>query len=86
MDEDDENYDLNDNEAEFEARYLDQEGVVGRFSYDFSEDSLGWRVGGGIQFNIARGLVLRAMYRYIKIKTDAVNSLQEYSVGIRFLF
>lgn len=75
-----------DNEAEFEARYLDQEGVVGRFSYDFSEDSLGWRVGGGIQFNIARGLVLRAMYRYIKIKTDAVNSLQEYSVGIRFLF
>ncbi len=76
-----------DNEAEFEVRYLEGgQGVVDQFSYDFSEDSLGWRVGGGVQFNIARGLVLRAMYRYIKIKTDTINYLQEYSIGIRFLF
>ena len=75
-----------DNEAEFEARFLEGSNPVGRFSYDFSEDSLGWRVGGGIQFNIARGLVLRAMYRYIKVNAEAVNSLQEYSLGIRFLF
>ena len=75
-----------DNEAEFEARFLEGNNVDGRFSYDFSENSLSWRVGGGFQFNIARGLVLRTMYRYIKIKTDTINSLQEYSVGIRFLF
>lgn len=74
-----------DNEAEFEVRFLDS-SPIDRFSYDFSEDSLGWRIGGGIQFNIARGLVLRAMYRYVKVNAETINSLQEYSLGIRFLF
>lgn len=78
-----------DNSAHVEVNYL--EGSVGTpavdsASFDFSEKQLAWRVGGGIQFNIARGLVLRSMYRYIKLRTDTVNSFQEYSIGVRFLF
>lgn len=78
-----------DNSAKMDINYL--EGSVGTpavdtASFDFSEDKLAWRIGGGIQFNIARGLVLRSMYRYIKLKTDSINSFQEYSIGVRFLF
>ena len=74
-----------DNEASFEIRYLD-DNVVNDFSQDFDENKLAWRIGGGIQFNIARGVVLRSMYRFIKLKTDTINYLQEFSVGVRFLF
>lgn len=78
-----------DNSAKMSINYL--EGSVGtpavdEASFDFSEDKLAWRIGGGIQFNIARGLVLRTMYRYIKLKTDSINAFQEYSIGVRFLF
>lgn len=79
-----------DNEAKFEVYYLEGgtagSSAVDRSSFDFSEDVLGWRIGAGMQVNIARGLVLRAMYRYIKVQTDTIDSLQEFSVGIRFLF
>ncbi|MBE6453909.1 MAG: porin family protein [Alphaproteobacteria bacterium] len=76
-----------DNEAKFEVHYLEGlNSAVDKASFDFGEDALGWRIGGGMQVNIARGLVLRAMYRYIKIQTDTIDSLQEFSVGIRFLF
>lgn len=74
-----------DNEASFEARYLD-DNTVDSFSQDFDENKLAWRIGGGIQFNIARGVILRSMYRFIKLKTETIDYLQEFSVGIRFLF
>ena len=78
-----------DNSAKMEINYLEGSPgtpAVDDVSFDFSEDKLAWRIGGGIQFNIARGLVLRTMYRYIKLKTDSINSFQEYSIGVRFLF
>lgn len=74
-----------DNNASFVVNYLDST-PVDKFSQDYSDDSLAWRVGGGVQFNIARGIVLRSMYRFIKLNSDAVDYLQEFSVGIRFLF
>ena len=55
-------------------------------SSEFNDDTLAWRVGGGIQFNIARGLILRGMYRYISINSTTIKNLQEFSVGVRFLF
>lgn len=78
-----------DNKATFEINYL--EGGTGNpavdsASYSFGDNKLAWRIGGGVQFNIARGLVLRSMYRFIKLKTDTVNYFQEYSIGLRFLF
>ena len=78
-----------DNEATFEVHYLEGgtgSPAVDRMTSDFSDDSLAWRVGVGMQVNIARGLVLRTMYRYIKLNTDTIKNLQEFSVGIRFLF
>ena len=74
-----------DNEASFTVNYLDST-PVDTFSQDFSEDKLAWRIGGGIQFNIARGVILRSMYRFIKLKTETVDYLQEFSIGVRFLF
>lgn len=74
-----------DNDASFVINYLDST-PVDSFSQDFSNDALAWRVGGGIQFNIARGIVLRSMYRFIKLNSDTIDYLQEFSVGIRFLF
>lgn len=78
-----------DNQATFEINYLEGgsgTSAVDRASYGFGDNKLAWRIGGGIQFNIARGLVLRSMYRFIKLKTDTINYLQEYSIGVRFLF
>ena len=77
-----------DNEARFESHYLESgnQPAVDSADFDFSEDKLAWRVGIGAQFNIARGLVLRSMYRYIRLNTDTIDYLQEFSVGLRFLF
>ncbi len=78
-----------DNEAKFDINYLEGSAgipVVDTSSYDFDETKLAWRIGGGIQFNIARGLVLRSMYRFIKLNSDTVDYLQEFSIGVRFLF
>ncbi len=78
-----------DNTATFNVNYLEGSPgtpAVDSSSYDFSESKLAWRLGGGIQFNIARGIVLRSMYRFIKLNSDNINYLQEFSVGIRFLF
>lgn len=55
-------------------------------SSDFDDDTLAWRVGGGIQFNIGRGVVLRSLYRYINVNSVSIKNLQEFSVGIRFVF
>ena len=57
-----------------------------RESSDFSDDMLAWRVGGGIQFNLGRGVVLRGMYRYINVNSSNIKYLQEFSVGVRFVF
>lgn len=80
-------YDI-DVEAGIKSYYLESSGqsAVDEGKFDLSEDKLAWRVGLGFQFNIARGLVLRSMYRYIRLNTDTIDYLQEFSVGLRFLF
>ncbi len=76
-----------DTEARFETHYLESgNAALDQAEFDLSEDKIAWRVGLGFQFNIARGLVLRSMYRYISLNTDAIDYLQEFSVGLRFLF
>ena len=76
-----------DNKAHFEVRYLESGfGTIDAFSQDFSEDKLAWRLGAGFQVNLGRGLMLRTMYRYIKLKTKMLEHTQEFSVGFRFAF
>ena len=77
-----------DNSARFEARYLEG-GItpaVYTANYSFDEDEIGYRVGGGVQFNVMNGVVLRLMYKYINIGSDTIHYLQEYSASLRFLF
>ena len=73
------------NKATFEARNLEGAAEYS-VSYDFSENKMAYRVGGGVQFNIASGVVLRLMYKYINVNSDTIKYLQEYSVSLRFLF
>lgn len=59
---------------------------IDKFSSDFSEDTVAWRVGGGISFNIGRGVVIRGTYRYIAINSETIKNLQEFSLGLMFVF
>lgn len=73
-----------DNTAKFEAFY--GEDLVYTKSISFNEDELAYRVGGGVQLNIADGVALRLMYKYINVDSDTIHYLQEYSASLRFLF
>lgn len=73
-----------DNSARFDAFF--GEDLVYSKTISFDEETTAYRVGGGVQFNIASGVVLRLMYKYINIDTDTIHYLQEYSVSLRFLF
>lgn len=53
---------------------------------DFNEDKFGWRAAIGAQVNIADGVALRGMYRYISIGGDVIDDMNEFSIGVRFLF
>ena len=53
---------------------------------NFDEDKLAWRVGGGFQVNLGRGVALRALYRYINLDSAYIKKLQEFSLGVRFVF
>ena len=53
---------------------------------NFNEDKVGLRAAIGAQVNIVDGVVLRAMYRYISIGGDVVDDMNEFSLGMRFLF
>ena len=45
-----------------------------------------WRAAIGAQVNIAEGVALRGMYRYVSIGGDIVDDMSEVSLGVRFLF
>ncbi len=79
-----------DNEVKHDVAYISG-GLAGdpyydNMSSDFSEDTLAWRLGLGAQITIGRGLMLRGMYRYIHINTTAIKNMQEFSVGLGFVF
>lgn len=75
-----------ENEGLFTAYYVDGTDKRDVVKRSFDEDKLGWRAGIGAQLNIADGIALRAMYRYIYIGGDLVDDLNEFSLGLRFLF
>lgn len=53
---------------------------------NFDDDKLAWRIGGGLQVNIGRGVALRALYRYINLDSAYIKNLQEFSLGVKFVF
>ena len=75
-----------ENEAIFTSYYVDKGDKRDMVKKDFGEDKLGYRAGIGAQLNIADGVALRAMYRYIYLGGDLVDNLNEFSLGLRFLF
>ena len=75
-----------ENEGLFTAYYVDGTNKRDVVKRSFDEDKIGWRAGVGAQLNIADGIALRAMYRYIYIGGDLVDELNEFSLGLRFLF
>ena len=74
------------NKATFTAYYLDQFDMKGKAEKNFDDDGLGIRAGLGAQINIADGVALRLMYKYVHIGGDIIDNLNEFSFGVRFLF
>lgn len=75
-----------DNQAVFASYEIDGTQLKDVVSRDFNEDKIGWRAGIGAQLNIADGVALRAMYRYVDVGGDVVDHMNEFSMGLRFLF
>lgn len=75
-----------ENKALFTSYYVDHTNPADVVKRNFDEDKIGWRAGIGAQLNIADGVALRAMYRYIYVGGDLVDDLSEVSFGLRFLF
>ena len=75
-----------ENSTRFSIYNIDGTQVVDVIGQNFDEDKIGWRIAAGAQMNIAEGVALRAMYRYISLGGDLVDDMKEFSIGVRFLF
>ena len=79
---------------DFETKFIYTNTVYGYGNplvYDEKEnkdfDSLGIRLGIGVQCNVTDNIALRAMARYIKMNDDDyVKNLTELSLGLRYMF
>lgn len=75
-----------ENSATFAIHFVDGSVTDTSIHRSFNENKLGWRVAAGGQLNIADGVALRAMYRYVSLGGDIIDDMKEISVGVRFLF
>ncbi len=75
-----------ENATRFSIYNIDGTQLVDVIGQNFDEDKIGWRIAAGAQMNIAEGVALRAMYRYISLGGDIVDDMKEFSIGVRFLF
>jgi opacity protein-like surface antigen len=75
-------------EYNFKAKGLWESYSRGEFlSLDTSEDSIGYRFGLGMQYNINQHLALRTMARYVQMdKDEDIKHLTEISLGLRYMF
>lgn len=75
-----------ENSATFAIYNVDSTTLDTVVSKNFDDDKIGWRIAAGGQFNIADGVALRAMYRYVSLGGDVIDDMSEISLGVRFLF
>ncbi len=75
-----------ENSATFGVFHIDNTDLDAIINQNFNDDKIGWRFAVGGQLNIAEGVALRAMYRYITLGGDVVDDMKEFSFGVRFLF
>ena len=71
-------------------------GTTGIANYDFdyatstekgSDNGLGYRLGGGIQYNVTNNIGIRALGRYVWTdKLDGMDHLAEFSLGMKYTF
>lgn len=75
-----------ENSATFSIYYVDSSTGDAIITQNFNENKFGWRVAAGGQLNIAEGVALRAMYRYVSVGGKLIDDMKELSFGVRFLF
>lgn len=52
-----------------------------------SDNGLGYRLGGGIQYNLTNNIAIRALGRYIWTdKLDSIDHFSEFSLGMKYVF
>ena len=71
-------------------------GTAGIANYDFdyannegkdSDNGLGYRLGGGIQYNVTNNIGIRALGRYVWTdKLDDMDHFAEFSLGMKYTF
>lgn len=70
-------------------------GSVGIGKYEFemdgfgknvSENEIGYRLGGGVQYNMNEHFALRGVARYVILDSEAVDGMTEFSAGVRYTF
>ena len=50
------------------------------------EESLGYRVNLGLQYNIDENWSVRGMYRHVYLQKSVLNDINEFSAGVRYNF
>lgn len=75
-----------ENKANFAVYQFDGSNLDTVINRNFDDDNWGYRIAFGAQINIAEGVALRGMYRYISIDGNVVEDMSEFSLGVRFLF
>lgn len=46
----------------------------------------GYRLGAGLQYNLTDNWAVRGMYRHVWVDKSVLNSMNEFSVGVRYMF
>ncbi len=75
-----------ENSATFAIFNVDNTTLDTIINKDFDDDKVAWRFGIGGQLNVADGVALRGLYRYVSLGGDVVDDIKEFSIGVRFLF
>ncbi len=78
-----------ENSLDIHSRYTDHTLGVNHYDIikkDFNENKVGWRFGAGIQLNLTSHIAIRGMYKYISLGSKTVDSMNDISVGLRFIF
>lgn len=62
---------------------------LGQYTAKYNKDQdsgLGYRLGAGLQYNVTDNWAVRAMYRHVWVDKSILNSINEFSLGVRYSF
>lgn len=52
----------------------------------YSDTGYGYRLGGGLQYALTENLSARAMYHHVWMNKSVIDSMDEFTIGVRYAF